>query len=342
MITTVTTEGIDKDIDEILLPYLAVNSETCSTGEKRCEAFLLDYLNSVPYYHENADHYGSYPIKDDLLNRAVCWAMVKGKGKETVVLLHHYDVVGVEDFKTLHDFAFHPDQLEEELKKISGEFIPEEREDLDSGDYLFGRGAADMKGGGAIQLALLKRYSEVQDLMGNIILLAVPDEENLSAGMRAAIDLLTELKEKYHLHYSYVFNSEPHQRRNHDMGLISEGSVGKILAFVYARGFLSHVGKVFEGLNPVAVLSEIAVETELSSLFSDNVRGESAPPPTWLYFRDRKENYDVSMPISAGGCISILTLDSNPIAVLKNLQHATSAHLAPVMIQTLLDLGVKG
>ena len=31
----------------------------------------------------------------------------------------------------------------------------------------------------------------------------------------------------------------------------------------------------------------------------------------------------------------------DPLAVLKNLQQATSAHLAPVMIQTMLDLGVK-
>ncbi len=321
---TIDMKDIDKDIDAILKAYVAVNSETCTPGEKGAEAFLLDYLGNIPYFAQHGDHFGSYGIQDDPLERSVCWAMVKGEGEETVILLHHSDVVGVEDFKTLKRHAFCPDQLEEELKKISAELQPEAREDLHSGDYLFGRGAADMKGGGAIQLALLKRYSELHGLKGNLILLALPDEENLSAGMRAAVDLLAELKEKYGLRYLYAFNSEPHQRKSRDNGLISEGSVGKILAFVYVRGFLSHVGKVFEGLNPVPLLSEIVGRTELSPGFSDNVRGESAPPPTWLYLRDRKETYDVSMPLSAGGCISILTLDSNPMAVLKNLKEVSA------------------
>lgn len=316
----VDMKDIDKDIDTILKAYIAVNSETCTPGERESEAFLLGYLSSIPYFNQNNEYFGSFPIRDDLLERAVCWALVKGSGDETVILLHHSDVVGVEDFKTLKEYAFSPEKLEEELLKIAAELHPEAREDLYSGDYLFGRGAADMKGGGAIQLALLKRYSEVQNLKGNIILLSLPDEENLSAGMRTAVELLAELKEKYGLNYLYAFNSEPHQRRNKDNGLISEGSVGKILAFVYVRGFLSHVGKVFEGLNPVAVLSEIVARTELSPVLSDNVRGESAPPPTWLYLRDRKESYDVSMPLGAGGCISILTLNSNPVAVLESLK----------------------
>ena len=42
------------------------------------------------------------------------------------------------------------------------------------------------------------------------------------------------------------------------------------------------------------------------------------------------------------GATILLHRAFDPVAVLKNLQHATSAHLAPVMIQTLLDQGVKG
>lgn len=324
MSITVDMKDIARDIEDIVKPYIAVNSETGTPGEKNGEAFLLNYLEGLPYFQKHRDHFGSFPVKDDLLGRAVCWAMIKGDGDGTVVMLHHYDVVGVEDFKTLKEFAFQPDKLEDELNKLSAELHPEAREDLSSGDYLFGRGTADMKAGGAIQLALLKRYSEEDKLKGNIILISLPDEENLSAGMRAAAGLLTELKEKFGLRYLYAFNSEPHQRKNKDNGLISEGSVGKILAFVYVRGFLSHVGKVFEGLNPVSVLSEIVARTELSPVFSDVVGGESAPPPTWLYFRDRKENYDVSMPLGAGGYISILTLNSDPIDLLKRLKKITA------------------
>ena len=58
-----------------------------------------------------------------------------------------------------------------------------------------------MKGGGSIQIALLKRYSELKNFNGNIVLIAVPDEENLSAGMRSAVRLLSELQDKYNLKY---------------------------------------------------------------------------------------------------------------------------------------------
>ena len=121
--------------------------------------------------------------------------MVRGAGPDTVVLMHHYDVVSVEDFKLLKPLAFSPDKLEEELRKLSGTLAPEVQADLASGAYLSGRGVCDMKGGGSIQMALLRRYSELvlrdpAALPGNLMVLAVPDEENLSAGMRAAAPML--------------------------------------------------------------------------------------------------------------------------------------------------------
>lgn len=63
-------------------------------------------------------------------------------------------------------------------------------------------------------------------------------------------------------------------------------------------------------------MSEIVRRTELNMDFSDVVGGESAPPPTWLYFKDSKKQYDVSMPLSASGCFSILTLNQQPADVM--------------------------
>lgn len=328
---TISLTGIDKDIESILLPFMAVNSETATAGEKQCEEFLLQLLGNIPYFQKNTGHFGAFPIKDDELGRAVTWALVKGKGPDTVILLHHNDVVGVEDFKILKHAAFSPALLAQELVKIADGLQAEAKADLLSGEYLFGRGCCDMKGGGAIQFALLKRYAQLSDFRGNLIVLSLPDEENLSAGMRAAITLLTELKEKFALTYVYAINSEPHQRKDPATGLFSEGSVGKMLAFVYVRGVLAHVGKIFEGLNPLAVLTEIAGELELSPLFSDNVGGESAPPPTWLYLRDRKLSYDVSIPLGAGGCVSIITLDSAPPKILSQLQDVSHKAFATVI-----------
>ena len=79
---------------------------------------------------------------------------------------------------------------------------------------------------------------------GNVIVIGVPDEENLSAGMRAADRLLAQLKEEYGLEYLMMINSEPHQRKDFSKGVFSEGTVGKMMPFVYVRGFLSHAGKV--------------------------------------------------------------------------------------------------
>ena len=234
---------------------------------------------------------------------------MRGKGNDTVVFVHHNDVVDIEDFKLLKSYAFSPDKLAEELYKVRNSLPEEAKKDLEDGTFIFGRGTADMKGGGSIQLSLLKRYSKLKDFNGNIIVIAVPDEENLSAGMRAGVKLLAELKEKYDFNYRLMINSEPHQRKNFSEGVFSEGSVGKIMPFVYVRGYLSHIGKVFEGLNPLNLMSEIVRRTELNMDFSDVVGSESAPPPTWLYFKDSKKQYDVSMPLSASGCFSILTLN---------------------------------
>lgn len=311
--------GIDKDIRDLLYGYIKAQSFTYTAGEKDAERFLMGYLSEIPYFKEHPEHYGAYKIPGDPFGRAVCYAMVRGTGNDTVVFVHHNDVVDVEDFKLLKPLAFSPDELGKALFDMKNSLHEEARLDLESGRFLFGRGGADMKGGGSIQLSLLRRYSQLKDFRGNVIVIAVPDEENLSAGMRAGVRLLAGLRDKYGLDYKLMINSEPHQRKNPDEGIFSEGSVGKLMPFIYVRGYLSHIGKVFEGFNPVNLMSEIVRRTELNMDFSDVVGGESAPPPTWLYMKDSKNHYDVSTPLSASGCFSILTLDQTPKAVMDKV-----------------------
>ena len=122
------------------------------------------------------------------------------------------------------------------------------------------------------------------------------------------------------MEYVMMINSEPHQRKDFSKGVFSEGTVGKIMPFIYVRGYLSHAGKVFEGFNPSALLSEIAVRTEINMDFADRVGCESAPPPTWLYQKDSKTHYDVSMPLSAQGCFSVLTLKQTPEELLRKVR----------------------
>lgn len=313
--------NIEKEIEDVFYPMIKVRSDTNTRYERNMEDFFRQFFESVEYFKNNPHHYGFYTIPKDSIGRTVAWALLKGQGNDTIVLINHYDVVDIEDFKSLKDYAYSPKELEKELFKIKDSLPEEARNDLESGEYIFGRGTADMKSGASIQLALLKKYSQMEALKGNILFISVPDEENMSSGMRGALGLLEELHENYGLEYIATINSEPHQRVNKDIGIISEGSVGKMMPFVYVRGYLSHIGKVFEGLNPVSLLSEIVNKTDLNLCFSDFIEGEASPPPTWVHFRDSKTHYDVSMPLSASGYMSVLTLNKDPIIVMNSIKN---------------------
>lgn len=313
-------EGIAQKIKETLYGYVHAQSISYSAGEKYAEKYFLDFFGKQEYFQAHPEYYGAYPIVGDPFHRAAVWAMKKGTTADTVVLIHHNDVVTVEDFKLLKEYAFSPDELEEKLLEMKDSLSEEAKQDLESGGYLFGRGVCDMKGGGAIQMVLLSEYCKEDSFKGNVIVLGVPDEENLSAGMRAAALLLQELKEKYGLEYKLMINSEPHQRKNKEEGGFSFGSIGKIMPYVYVRGCLAHAGKVFEGLNPTNVMCEIVRRTEVNMALSDIVGNEAAPPPTWLYLRENKLSYDVSMPLTINGCLSILTLNQSPAEIMDKFK----------------------
>lgn len=137
-----------------------------------------------------------------------------------------------------------------------------------------------MKGGGSIQMTLVSEYAEkaaAGQFKGNVIVVGVPDEENLSAGMRAAVLLLKELKDEYALNYRLMINSEPHQRKETETGVFSLGTIGKMMPYAYVRGYLAHAGKVFEGLNPVNVMAEIVRNTEVNFLLQRRKRRRSGP-----------------------------------------------------------------
>ncbi len=221
-------------IMRILKNYVKINSESGTALENKASTFVVDFFRDKPYFKSHQDHFGLHPVEGDPLKREIAWALVKGRGQKTVVLIHHFDVVGIEDFNRFKDLAFEPELLMEALLKAPDQLSQDAYSDLSSGNWLFGRGTADMKAGGAIQMAIIEAYSRLESFEGNLLLIAVPDEENLSAGMRNAATLLTQLREKHTLTYNLMINSEPHQRKESAKGLLSGGSIGKILPFVYA------------------------------------------------------------------------------------------------------------
>ncbi|MEX1351913.1 MAG: M20/M25/M40 family metallo-hydrolase [Desulfobacterales bacterium] len=310
-------------IKKLMLELVRIQSDTGTRQEKDVEAYLHTWLGQRDYFRNHPDHFGSYPLEKDPLERSVVWGLVKGQGDQTVILMHHHDVVDAFDYGSLAKWAYDPPKLQAALAGM--ELTAEAHQDLAGNKWIFGRGTGDMKAGAAIQCVLCEEYSTKADFKGNILLLSVPDEENLSEGMRGSLGLLSDLKAAFNLNYKLMIDSEPHAKEQDEIGLFQVGSAGKLLAVIYVRGKKSHIGYIYQGLNPVLLLSEIVLQTELNTDYCDVVRGEVSPPPSWSYMRDNKEVYDASIPASAGGYLSLISLNKTPKTTIRQLK-ATCEH----------------
>lgn len=61
-------------------------------------------------------------------------------------------------------------------------------------------------------------------------------------------------------------------------------------------------------------------KTELSAEFAEMFDREICMPPTWLNFRDRKREYDVSVPAGAAGYLNVLSFRSGPEEIIEKLR----------------------
>ncbi|MBI9100577.1 MAG: M20/M25/M40 family metallo-hydrolase [Spirochaetaceae bacterium] len=302
-------------IEPLFLHLIASRSDTNTPYESFIEEIILNWLKSRPYFQKYPEYLGSKIIKGDPHNREIIWALLKGESRKTIILIHHHDTVGIEDYGKLKNLALRPDDLIEALKKRK---LPEQcRADLDSGEWLFARGAADMKSGAAIQMALLDRLSEEESFTHNILLISLPDEENLSRGMLEATTLIREISETYALDYILTINSEPYFNQLKKKAIIYEGSVGKIMPIIYVRGVRSHIGEPFNGLNPSLILAKIQLLSELNIDLCDQFENDATPPPIWVNLKDRKKTYDASIPEAATGYFNWLTFTKNPVDIMK-------------------------
>lgn len=308
---------IKEGVQEIFDDLMTFKSDTGTMKELDIEQYLHTWICNQNYFQKNPDKFGMYHI-DDNFGRKVIWGLVKGEGDDTVILMHHHDVVDSFDYGNLIDYANKPDQLKEKLKELA---LDESSEaDLESEEWIFGRGSCDMKAGAAIQMYLLQRYSEMEDFKGNVMLLSVPDEESISIGMRKSVGLLVDLRDKFNLNYKIMIDSEPHSREDDAIGEIFEGSVGKIMPVIFAKGQKAHVGDIFQGLNPVPIMAEIIRKIDMNPEFSDVVENEMSPPPSFTYLKDNKIRYDASVPDSVSGYFNVLPLTSTPQMILKQIE----------------------
>jgi len=331
---TVDFEAIKDRIEAILLDFVATRTDSDSMHELNVGRFFSAWAEGVPYLRENPKNWGLFPIPEDILGRTVPWCLLKGRGARTVVMIHHCDCVETSNYGALEPLCLDPAALEAAFRSGAMALPEDASADLDDGGWLFGRGVCDMKGGASVQLALFEQYSREIDFEGNVLILSVPDEENLSAGMRGALYLLAQLKAAHGLQYAMMLNCEPHQREEApDRGILYDGSIGKVLPMVYVRGRLAHVGQVFDGFNPIGLLGEIVSRTEVNPFFIEKVGNTVCPPCTWLYAKDQKQVYDVSLPQAAVGCLSVLPLKTTPLEIMAELHSICEAAFAAALVR---------
>lgn len=335
---------IERYVREMVKIPSTSNTET----EKNCADYIAEELAKQPYFKEHPEQTGKYLLPEDSLGRSVPWGLVKGNGgsRKTIILTGHYDVVDTEEYGNERVLAYDVEKWGNLVKSgdvLSG--MPDEvKEDFLSGDWMFGRGTADMKGGLSVGLALLDWYgkmvaeaegkarsvtvseaeiaSELGDasgISGNLLFVTVPDEEGYSAGMRGAVPFLNEVKERFDLEYTALIDLEPASMED-GAKTIYTGSVGKTMPAVLVQGVKAHVLNCFQGVSSVGVLSSFFMKTELAPEFAEKSAAEICPPPTWFCLRDRKEGYDVSVPFRAGGYMSMLGFEKTPDEVIKRLK----------------------
>jgi arginine utilization protein RocB len=295
---------------EIALELTSWPSVTGSNHEARFALRLGDYI-------EGLGQTWVEPIANDAAGRSNVFMLKRGRNNKTVVLTGHFDVVSIEDFGSLQNLAYEAEALLPEI--INRLRITKENnlalDDFESGDFLPGRGLLDMKAGLAAGLAALESYSGDATLL----FVAVSDEEDRSAGARAAAPRLKAIAEEHNLDIKLIINLDAisDQGDGSKAKVATMGSIGKQLLTAFVIGKQAHAGYPQDGANATYLASELIAEFELAPELSESTGSEVAAPPTCLHAKDVKEGYNVTTPAASWVYWNTMQHRRSPEAVFK-------------------------
>jgi arginine utilization protein RocB len=308
--------GTPEALRELLCEVVSWKSMTLTEGERLFPSKVKKKLQELTYFQENPSHLG---LNDADLGRRFLTALYQHpKAEKTIVLISHFDVVNTEEYGDLEEFAFQPEVLTKLLHGKKNELPEDACRDLESGDYLFGRGTMDMKMGLVMHMGLIEKAS-VEQWPINLLLLTVPDEEVNSAGMRAAVSKLLEMKEEHGLHYTLFLNGEPvfTQQPGDTQYYVYSGSIGKIMPSALFYGKETHVGEPLDGITAPFIASFLTQRMEWNTSFQETVLGETTPLPVTLQLKDLKMEYSVQTPYRAAALYNVFLMNRNAAEVME-------------------------
>ena len=313
-------------------------SVTNSPGEVAFPDTLLKVLGDLPYFQANPADLWAETIENDPHGRRNVYALVRGQGPATVVLSGHYDVVSVANYGPHADVAFDPDALLPRLiedLRVNARSEAEHRalKDFESGDFLPGRGMLDMKSGLAAGIAALAEFAAQPERRGNVLFLAVADEEVSSHGARWAAPQLPALAEREGLDLRLVINLDATGDNGDGSAgqAVYIGTVGKLLVSAFVVGVDTHAGYSLDGVNVNFLASELTRAFEFNPNLTDRSAGIVGTPPTLLRQQDLKTYYDVTTPARAWLCVNAPTHGLDAGAVLERFADVARTALAEAL-----------
>ena len=319
------------DTQSLAIRLAKFASITKTSGELSYPDFLISVLLEIPFFSKRPNLVQEFEVSEDELKRRIVIAFAPGEGQACITLTGHYDVVDTSNYGALEPLAFDPDTLLKKMLQILSakeSLSPSEislKKDLESGFFIPGRGILDMKSGLAVAITVISRFLGDPGRIGNIIFLAVPDEEGSSVGMKAAKKILSDFISSHQLQMKGIINLDAavDQGDGGEGKAVFLGSVSKVLPFALFVGKPAHAGAPFDGFNPVLAASLFMREIECNSdCFGTRTSfpGEEPPPPTILYSRDMRTHYDVTMPFDIFCAVNILTFEKKPEKIFENFK----------------------
>lgn len=328
-------KDLSKKIRDLTIELTEIASVVGIREENDVVERIYEIFKEMKYFKAHPDRLKYVDVKDDPLNRKSVLAVVKGEkgnSKKTVVLIGHTDTVGISDYGSIKEYATRPLELKEKLKTIS---LPEEAlKDLESGEYLFGRGIFDMKCGLATLMVLVEYLSDnVESLEGNVVFAAICDEEGNSGGMLNVVPELVRLKREEGFDYQALIDTDYIAPRfeGDNSRYVYVGTVGKIMPSFYIVGSEAHGGDPFRGIDPNHISSAIMEEIDFNTKYCDEAEGEVTVPPISLRQQDLKPEYSVQTARTSYLYFNFGTHSSTPDEILEKVKEGAKSAFQKVI-----------